>query len=470
MNQTNPPPGDNDSPPEIFEPVDDARPAAAAPTEDQIQHEIPTIHALDRSTQPPSHDPYAALRVPVYRLYAMSFIFAIVGGQVQSVAIAWQVYQKTHSAMSLGWIGGIQVIPLFLLSLPAGHLSDTISRKKLLLTTQWLLAFWGIVLAYLSYFHSHWSLFVPAVYTVILLNAITLTFARPARSALLPQLVPGKLFSNAVTWNSSMFEVSSMLGPAIGGAIVGAGGAASAYLLNAVLLLVCAMLTWRFPNTAVEPRTEAPGFKSLLAGVNFVFTRKLLLATLTLDLFAVLLGGAVYLLPLFAEKILHVGPTGFGWLRAAPSFGAFSMALILAHRPPMQRAGRALLLAVGGFGMATIVFGLSRNFALSMTMLIVIGAFDNISVVVRHTLVQLLTPDSMRGRVSAVNQVFIGSSNELGGLESGFTAAWWGPVRAVVFGGIGTIVTVAAVAFFAPSLRKFGRLDQPHAEGSNNAT
>jgi hypothetical protein len=261
-----------------------------------------------------------------------------------------------------------------------------------------------------------------------------------------------------------------MLGPAIGGAIVGAGGAASAYLLNAVLLLVCAMLTWRFPNTAVEPRTEAPGFKSLLAGVNFVFTRKLLLATLTLDLFAVLLGGAVYLLPLFAEKILHVGPTGFGWLRAAPSFGAFSMALILAHRPPMQRAGRALLLAVGGFGMATIVFGLSRNFALSMTMLIVIGAFDNISVVVRHTLVQLLTPDSMRGRVSAVNQVFIGSSNELGGLESGFTAAWWGPVRAVVFGGIGTIVTVAAVAFFAPSLRKFGRLDQPHAEGSNNAT
>jgi MFS family permease len=181
---------------------------------------------------------------------------------------------------------------------------------------------------------------------------------------------------------------------------------------------------------------------------------------MTLDLFAVLLGGAVYLLPVFAKDILHVGATGYGWLRAAPSIGAMSMALILAHRPPMRHAGRALLIAVAGFGVATLVFGLSNSFWLSFAMLILTGAFDNISVVVRHTLFQLLTPDSMRGRVSAVNQVFIGSSNELGGMESGLTAAWWGPVRSVVFGGIGTLVTVTLTALLSRPLRKLGRLDE----------
>ena len=194
-----------------------------------------------------------------------------------------------------------------------------------------------------------------------------------------------------------------------------------------------------------------------------------MLATMLLDLFAVLLGGAVYLLPVFARDILHVGASGFGWLRAAPSIGAFSMAMILAHRPPMQRAGRALLLAVTGFGLATLVFGLSRNFLLSFGMLILIGAFDNISVVVRHTLVQLLTPDAMRGRVSALNQIFIGSSNELGGLESGVTAAWWGPVGSVVFGAIGTMVTVVTVGLFSPELRKFGRLDQASIDAASTS-
>src|SRR5439155_20270666 len=224
-------------------------------------------------------------------------------------------------------------------------------------------------------------------------------------------------------------------------------------------------LTLQFPYVQTErTKHEEPGFRSLLAGVSFVFKRKLLLATMTLDLFAVLLGGAVYLLPIFAKDILHVGATGFGWLRAAPSFGAVTMALVLAHRPPMQRAGRALLLAVAGFGIATIIFGLSKDFWLSFAMLVLTGAFDNISVVVRHTLVQMLTPDAMRGRVSAVNQVFIGSSNELGGLESGLTAAWWGPVASVVVGGIGTLVTVLLVAFYSPGLRRFGRLDEARAE------
>ncbi|MEA2735085.1 MAG: hypothetical protein QOE14_1536 [Humisphaera sp.] len=448
----------------VYEPPDDDRPASAAPTEQQLEYETPSFAKLDRSPAPPEHDPYAALRLRVYRLYIASYALAIIGGQVQSVAIAWQIYQKTQSALSLGWVGGIQVIPLLLLALPAGHVADTVSRKKLLIATQWLLAVWGLALAALAYFGRDWPLFVPAMYALVLINAITLTFARPARASLLPQLVPPHVFSNAVTWNSSSFEICSMAGPMIGGLFVALSGPPMAYLLNAALLVSCAILTMQFPPTPVTERDEAPGFRSLLAGVSFVWTRKLMLATMVLDLFAVLLGGAVYLLPVFAKDILHVGPAGFGWLRAAPSFGAFTMALVLAHRPPMKRAGRALLFAVAGFGAATIVFGLSQNFWLSFAMLICTGACDNISVVIRHTLVQLLTPDAMRGRVSAVNQVFIGSSNELGGMESGLTAAWWGPVRSVLFGGIGTLVTVAAVALMFPPLRRLGRLDEAKEE------
>jgi MFS family permease len=319
---------------------------------------------------------------------------------------------------------------------------------------------WGLALACLTKLYAGGAWLVPAMYGVLLLNAITLTFARPARSALLPQMVPKSIFSNAVTWNSTIFELSMISGPAIGGFILWLGGPALAYLFNGVLLVACALLTRYFPKERFEPKPHAPGFASLLAGVKFVWRQRLLLATMTLDLFAVLLGGAVYLLPIFAKDILNVGPAGFGWLRAAPSFGALSMALILAHRPPMERAGRALLLAVAAFGAATIVFGLSRNYWLSFAMLVLTGAFDNISVVVRQTLVQLLTPDAMRGRVSAVNQVFIGSSNELGGMESAATAEWFGPVKAVVIGGIGTILTVSAIAAIFPMLRKFGRLDQ----------
>ena len=443
-----------------YESPDEERPASAAPTEAQINYETPTVAALDLSPAPPAHDPYAALRLGVYRLYVSSYALAIIGGQIQSVAVLWQIYQKTQSTLHLGLVGGVQVIPLLLLALPAGHVADTVSRKKLLIATQWLLAAWGLALAALVHFGRDWAMLVPAMYGLVLLNAVTLVFARPARQSLLPLLVPGRVFSNAVTWNSSLFEVCSMGGPAIGGWLVAHTAGPVAYLVNAALLIACALLTQRFPPTPPKPRDEAPGFRSLLAGVSFVWTRKLMLGVMLLDLFAVLLGGAVYLLPAFAEEILRVGASGFGWLRAAPSIGAFSMALVLAHRPPMRRAGRALLLAVAGFGIATIVFGLSKNFWLSFVMLICVGACDNISVVVRHTLVQLLTPDAMRGRVSAVNQIFIGSSNELGGMESGLTAHWWGPVRSVVIGGLGTLLTVTAIAWLFPSLRKLGRLDE----------
>ena len=454
------------APEPVYEPPDDDRPASASPTEQELAYETPSLAALDRSPPPPAHDPYAALRLGVYRLYVTSYALAIIGGQVQHTALLWQIYQKTQSALSLGWVAGIQVIPVLLLALPAGHVADTVSRKKLLISTQWLLALWGLLLALLTLLGRDWPLLVPAMFGVLLLNGTTLAFARPARQSLLPQLVPASVFPNAVTWNSSIFELCSLGGPAIGGLLVAFAGAPVAYLLNAALLVTCAVITVRFPATPVTRRADgdAPGFRSLLAGVSFVWQRKLMLGVMLLDLFAVLVGGVTYLLPVFAKDILHVGAIGFGCLRSAPAFGAAGMAVVLAHRPPMRRAGRALLVAVAGFGCATIVFGLSKNFWLSFALLLCCGACDNVSVVIRHTLVQLLTPDAMRGRVSAVNQIFIGSSNELGGLESGVTADWWGPVRSVVIGGLGTLVTVAAIALSFPSLRRLGRLDEARSE------
>ena len=438
----------NDKPAQGYETPDEDRPASAEPSLPTLQYETQL-----------RHDPYAALRTREYRLFAVSHVLAIVGGQIQSVALAWQVYQQTKSPMSLGFLGGIQVIPLLLLALPAGQLADVLSRRKLLLAAQLLLSLWGLTLAGLTLFLSDSPALLPAMYGVLLLNAVTLTFARPARAAYLPQLVPKDIFTNAVTWNASIFELSSMAGPAVGGLIVAYAGAPAAYLTNGILLAVCFTNTLALPERPVErsDRDTAEGFAGLLAGVRFVWRTKLLLATLTLDLFAVLLGGAVYILPIFAER-LGVGSVGYGWMKAAPAIGAFSMAFFLAHRPPMRRAGRALLLAVAGFGVATICFGLSRNFWLSLAMLVCIGALDNVSVVVRHSLVQLLTPDEMRGRVSAVNQIFIGSSNELGGLESGVTAAWFGPVLSVVGGGIGTMLVVAAVAIGWPQVRSLGSL------------
>jgi hypothetical protein len=313
-------------------------------------------------------------------------------------------------------------------------------------------------LAGVSYFGTHWHHPIAAMYTLLALGNIGGTFSRPARQALLPQLVPSEKFGNAVMWNSTVFETASVVGPAIGGFIC-ARSVAFAYVFAAACFCCSFVLVAALPKVhAAAKKNHRPGFTDLIAGVRYVWRVRLMFSALTLDLFAVLLGGAVYLLPAFAQDILHVGPVGFGWLRAAPSIGAISMAMLQAHRKPMRRAGRTLLIAVAGFGIATIIFGLSKNFWLSFAMLILTGAFDNISVVVRHTLVQMLTPDEMRGRVSAVNQVFIGSSNELGGMESGLTAAWLGLVPSVVVGGIGTLIVVIGAAFTWPEMRNLGSL------------
>jgi len=401
------------------------------------------------------HDPFAALRLRDFRLYLTGNLIAVISMEMLSVAIGWELYERTGSALVLAWVGLIQALPIIILSLPAGHLADRVDRKKIVIFTQLMLALCFFGLAVISSRRGP----IWLIYLYLLLSGIARAFNTPARSAFLAQIVPLKVFSNAVTWNSSVWQIASMSGPALAGLIIAVQKSATlAYSVAGTLAIIRFILVAMINSRKAERSSEPMNLKSLLAGIEFVWSTKIILATITLDLFAVLLGGATALLPIFAKDILRVGPSGLGWLRAAPSIGAFVMALSLAYLPPMKSAGRSLLLAVIGFGLATIVFGISKSFWLSMLMLFLAGALDNISVVVRHTLVQLLTPDNMRGRVSAVNNVFIASSNELGGFESGLVAQFFGPIISVVSGGIGTILVVLAVAFIWPQVQKYGSL------------
>jgi MFS family permease len=407
-----------------------------------------------------SHDPYAALRFRDYRRFLIGRLLATMGQQMLDVAIGWELYDRTHSAFALGLVGLVLVVPIIALALPAGHAADRLDRRRIILVTQVVLTAGSLALAWLSFTRGP----VALMYVCLFAIGIALAFNRPATSALLPQLVPLADFANAVTWNSSAFQIASVAGPALGGAVIGIRHhAGPVYVIDAVLSLAFFMYVLGVRGRPVERTREGMTLQSLLAGIGFVWRTKVILASITLDLFAVLFGGATMLLPVFAKDILHVGPAGFGWLRAAPSMGALLMAVVLTHRAPMQRAGRSLLWAVAGFGIATIIFGLSRSFPLSMVMLLLLGALDNISVVVRHTLVQMRTPDAMRGRVSAVNGVFIDTSNELGGFESGATAALFGPVVSVVGGGIMTILIVLLVAQLWPELRDMGPLHEAEA-------
>jgi len=286
------------------------------------------------------------------------------------------------------------------------------------------------------------------------------TFGWAARSSFFPTLVPRDAFSNAVTWNNSVFQIASVLGPAISGFLVAQIGFPIVYTIDALTAFSFFLLVLPIPRAPNIGRKAEGAWHGLIAGIKFVFSKKVILATITLDLFAVLLGGATALLPIFADQILHVGPIGLGWLRAAPAIGALGMALMVAHLPPMRQAGKSLLWCVSGFGLATIGFGLSHAFWLSLSLLFLAGALDSVSVIIRGSIVQLVTPDEMRGRVSAVNNIFIGTSNEFGALESGLTAALFGPVISVVGGGIGTIFVVIAVALGWPETRKIGALDK----------
>jgi MFS family permease len=387
------------------------------------------------------------------------------------VALGWELYERTGSALALGLVGLATALPVVILALPAGDLADRMDRKRILVWAQIAFIVAGLALASLSYSRGP----VALIYVVLVARGVAQAYNNPARQALLPRLVPEDVFGNAVTWASSAFQVAAVVGPGIGGIVIAIErGATSAYVTSSVLT---GIYLWtlleirggRESQTSVgeaKPR-ERMTIESVAAGMRFVRETKVILAAITLDLFAVLLGGATTLLPIFAKDILHVGPDGLGWLRAAPSVGALLVAVTIAHRRAMRRTGATLLFAVAGFGLATIVFGLSRSFWLSILMLFLLGALDGISMIIRSTLVQVRTPDHMRGRVSAVNSVFIDMSNELGGFESGALAALVGPVTAVVAGGAGTLIVVGATALAWPELRQLGSM-VPAEEAEKN--
>ncbi len=400
------------------------------------------------------HDAYAALRFRDYRCLLSGSILAALGAEVLHVAVSWELYLRTNSASILGYAGLVQFLPILLLALPAGAIADRFNRKHLCQLAQ---ATWMLIAGSLVYL-SHTEGPVWLILCLLLVAGIARAFNAPARVALLPQVVPLELLPNAITWNSTGWQIANISGPALGGIILGLANPLSAYCFSAICFFSCILLLVPIRPMQRGQRESDRSLSALFAGVRFVWHTKPLFAALTLDLFAVLFGGATALLPIFARDILKVGPSGLGWLRAAPAVGALAMALLLAHLPPLRQPGKMLLVAVAGFGLATIGFGLSTSFWLSLLLLGLLGAMDNISVVVRGTLMQVLTPNEMRGRVAAVNTVFISSSNELGAFESGMTAHWFGPILSVVGGGVGTLIVAFLVLRSFPVLWTLGPL------------
>lgn len=438
--------------------VEENRPDSAAPAPEVL------IEGLEEESRT-RHDPYSALRDPNYRFFALGFLVSGFGLQMLATGLAWEVYERTQSALALGYMGLARATPVLLLALPAGHTADIFNRKRLLFITQFTFALLAAVLSLVSYK----ALPVWTIYLLLVLMGCARSFNGPARSSLLPLLVAPADFHNAVTWNSGVFQISATAGPIVAGAIIGLERLVRPETTSAwpvYLAAAAGCLLFAITSTLLRPRPQFQGdgrftLSSMLAGAGHLWREKTVLASITLDLFAVLLGGATALMPVYAKDILHVGPVGLGALKSAPYIGAFLMALVLAHRPPFERSGRALLLSVAGFGACTILFGVSTSFPLSIAMLILLGALDNISVVVRQVLVQVRTPDALRGRVSAVNSVFIESSNELGAFESGAVAQWLGPVVSVVAGGVGTVLVVLGIAWLWPEVRRLGRLEEP---------
>lgn len=400
--------------------------------------------------------PSAALRYADFRFFQTSRFAIVVATQMLSVAVGWHVYDITRRPIDLGYVGLAQFLPGFFLALPAGSAADRFDRRRLVALCQTVSGVCALALFAVA---QSGSRSVETIYALLIAFGAARGVSGPAGQALMPDLVPAEHFSNAVAWGSSIWQVATIVGPAVGGLVYASGGPGLAYMLSAVLFLGSVAAVSMVKKEPSREKKSAASWDSVLAGVRYVWRRKVIFGALSLDLFAVLLGGATALLPVYARDILHVGPSGLGALRSAPGLGAASMALILAARPLHRRAGATMFGCVGLFGIATVVFGVSRSFALSLVALVVLGAADLVSVVVRHTVVQLATPAEMRGRVSAVNVVFIGASNELGEFESGLTAAIFGVVPAVVLGGIGTCLVVALWAIFFPDLRRVDSLE-----------
>jgi MFS family permease len=439
--------------------------------------------------KPTDESAYAVLKNADFFRYLIGRLVASLGQQMLVVAIDWELWKRTHSALALAFVGLSMMIPMILCTVPAGHFADIFNRKKIILASTLVLAAASLWLTLASYF----ALNVVWIYACLIVVGAARTFLWPASAAFVTSLVPREQFARAVTFNSGAFQLTCVLGPTAFGAVIAmtphadAGEhstAWSVYALNILASILCFALVAPIKHIHKVKPAEPVSAKSLAEGFRFVYQSKIILGVITLDLFAVLLGGAVTILPMFADRIYHVGPGGLGWLRAAMAIGAVICALVIAHRPPLQKAGKTMLLCVAVFGVATILFGVANKncfgnwlalpntfwFWIAFAMLALAGFVDNISVVVRQTLVQILTPDEKRGRVSAVNSLFIGTSNELGGFRSGIVAwlfasptvlgnaAATGAIISTVTGGIGTILVVLAVAWIWPEIRKYGKL------------
>jgi MFS family permease len=408
----------------------------------------------------------AAFNYRDFRLFEVARFFSTLGVQMQSVAVGWQVYEMTQRPIDLGYVGLAQFAPLLGFSLISGHVADRYDRRSILLVYHAILVVCALLLTLFTLTGAGVQLGVWPIFILLLVLGSARAFAGPAASALMPSLVATQDFPNALAWNSSIWQVATVVGPALGGVIYGfQGGGSLVYAVFGLSSLVSFAAIWGISIKTGRLHHGAATWERLVAGVAYVRAHKVLLGAISLDLFAVLLGGATALLPVFARDILAVGPSGLGVLRSAPALGAVIMAVFLAFRPLTRHSGPVMLACVALFGIATCVFARSTNFILSIGALVVMGASDVVSVFVRQTLIQLKTPSEMRGRVSAVSQVFISASNELGEFESGITAAWFGAAPAAFIGGLGTLLVVGLWSLFFPDLRNADRLlpDQEEA-------
>jgi MFS family permease len=402
------------------------------------------------------HAGLAAFRYVDFVLYQIERFSVVAALEMQSVAVGWQVYEITRRPLDLGYVGLAQFLPNVFLFLLAGHAADRFSRKNLLLICNLGFVVCSALLIEITKLGPH---NVRPIYAVLVLLGIARAFNSPAGRSLLPALVPIEVFPNAVAWNSTTYQTAAILGPAIGGLLYALfRGPSGVYATSVAACVVATVALARIHIRPSDRAKEEVGLRTVLAGLHYIWTHKIILGSISLDLFAVLLGGAVALLPVYAREILHTGPWGLGLLRAAPGVGAALMAILLAYQPLRRRVGKIMLFCVTSFGVFTIVFGISHSLVLSLISLMFVGASDMVSVVVRGTLVQIATPDSVRGRVNAVDMIFIGASNELGEFESGVTAHWFGTVAAVILGGVGTVVVVALWAWMFPELREADKL------------
>ena len=402
-------------------------------------------------------DPYIALRFWEFRNFTIARLCITIASQMQAVIVGWQIYEITKDPLSLGLIGLAEAIPSISVLFFSGHITDTSDRKKIVMASVFLMSICSILLLIIASGSLNFTdqMTVYGIYAVIFLSGIGRGFSAPSFFAFVSQLVPKEILPNAITWNTTTWQTGAVSGPAIGGLLYGIIGATNTYVTILIFWIIAIVLLIPIKKKPKPEHLESQSLtEQLTAGLKFVFKKKIILGAISLDLFAVLFGGAVALLPIFAGEILFVGPEGLGALRAAPSIGAVIMAVYMTRKPLTKHAGRNLIIGVFGFGICIIVFGLSRNFFLSFAALLLSGAFDSVSVVIRATIIQLMTPDNMKGRVSAVNSIFIGSSNEIGAFESGVAAKFLGTVPSVIFGGIMTLLIVSFVTIISPRMRK----------------